>query len=174
MNFFETISAVTYFDIVGGYSLYTVIWIVVSLWLKRNASVERFDKTAAQLMSVLFLVYFGTSAWMLIENAVSGWYSWIQLVFWLALTQLLWISRLRQSKVARLVIAFFLMFSFEKIFILITSFDRDYIPSSWGPLLSPWEVAISLLVKAAAFCALNFLYMLLEGLLNKIKLRSEK
>ena len=46
-------------------------------------------------------------------------------------SQLFWFQKIKDSKWIKFVLSFFFIFSFERICIFISSFHRDYLPSSW-------------------------------------------
>jgi hypothetical protein len=81
---------------------------------------------------------------------------WIFLICNGILPQVLWIDKLKELKAIRIIVALFILFTFhiEKAIILITSFHRDYVPSSWTMTPSYAQALLVLydaLVNAAAF-----------------------
>lgn len=81
---------------------------------------------------------------------------WLQPLFWIVLTQLLWIKALQQSLVFRILLSALFLFSFERMVIIITSFHRDYLPSSWSLGLSSAEILLGMLYKTILFTLIVF------------------
>ena len=57
---------------------------------------------------------------------------WLQPILWFAITQFLRIEKIWKNIFLRIILSFMLIFSIEKYIIIITSFHRDYLPSSFS------------------------------------------
>lgn len=70
-------------------------------------------------------------------------------------SQLFWLRRVKDSKWIKFILSFFFIFSFERIFIFISSFHSDYLPSSWilytGDFLETLVYSILLFLFLTAF-----------------------
>lgn len=159
-------------DLQTGFFYYTLVYFVLRL-CRPTRGLREFDWSATIVIccvSVLTLLFWiGSIAHDCYRSAEDcngiyeratgpyAWAYWLQPALYTLFPLLLWLQRVRQHFLFRFVIAFFLFFNFEKFVILVTSFHRDYLPSSWSmdtdmylPLL-----AFSMLWKLGAFCALT-------------------
>ena len=87
------------------------------------------------------------------------WAYWSMLVFNVLLPQLFWFKKIRSS----VVVTFFILLLsncglwFERLVIILTSFHRDYLPSSWI-LYAPTYIEIVLLMIAVLVTTLMLRY----------------
>ena len=123
------------------YGLYTLLFILISLFIKYNDRVKKMDAGINRILAVSGLLYFVCVLIWLILSATHmndqtravqySWVPWVQVACWMVVTQLMWIKRLRENRVVRLIAALFLIFSFERFIILVTFLHRDYLPAAW-------------------------------------------
>lgn len=105
-------------------------------------------------------------------NRMTGpyWFGyWIYPFCYGLVPQLLWVKKFKQMKVVRLITALLLLFGvyLEKIIIWITSFHRDYVPSSWSMI--PRYFLYDWFVNFVLFSAVLGVVVLLKNKLNREK-----
>lgn len=135
-------------DFFLSFGLYTLIFLTVSIFYK-NPSLNRIDFQASRMISVIGVIYlfiwFCNIFFELAEGSdeekaflmqrMFGHYwigFWVQPLLYFAITQILRIERIRTQKILRLVISLFFILSIERMVIISTSLERDYLPSSWN------------------------------------------
>ena len=99
---------------------------------------------------------------------------WFQPLFWFGLTQLLRFQFVKKYLLLRLIICIFFILTFERFVIIYTSFQNDYLPSSWtlynyGLEITWWQIILSSLIKMIEFTLVVFIYKYLKN--SKIKNR---
>ena len=163
----EVINQFIIADIFIAYGLYSIVFIVISLFAKGNDTIEKLDDAANGIASFFGLVFLVSSIVQIIQAPAQTdvhsywWAPWIQFIIWIAATQLLWITPVRRSGVIRIIICLLLIVSFERYVIIATSFHRDYIPSGWASTITPMQIVLGLALKMAIFFLLTYLYYLL-------------
>lgn len=154
-------------DLFTGYALYTLAFVIWTLFRKPGNMLLSWDDSGNIIVRYTGLVVFLHGLFILIpivreHDGPFDLYPWIQLFIWIIASQLLWFEFCRRNRWMRIVIALILFFSFEKFVIIVTSFHRDYIPSSWGPDPFPdglsVAIALALITKAVTFVV--FAYVL--------------
>lgn len=179
-----TVTELIRVDIIIGFGLYSIVFLLFRKFSDKKEFLNNFDNTA-----VRFTIFAGIAYGILwltglilsfnqIDNEMDKiafnqrligpyWYGyWLQPIFWLLLTQLLWINTLKKSLIFRIILSTLFLLSFERIVIIITSFHRDYLPSSWSLNLSFGEIIIGFIIKAVIFI------LIVTGIhfgINKIK-----
>ena len=161
-------------DVIYAFGLYSIVLFSLRLILKRKTFLNQLDQTACWVVITAGIIF--TIVWLVnlllsylqletdldkaaFEQRMFGKYwlgYWLQPVFWIALTQLLWFNSIRKRLLFRMIISFFMLLSFERIVIIITSLHRDYLPSSWslGIGLTFWDVLLNILLKTTFFTVL--------------------
>jgi energy-coupling factor transporter transmembrane protein EcfT len=94
------------------------------------------------------------------------WEPLAQVFLWTAITQLLWVEKIRKKKLIRLILSILLIISFELFVIIVTSLHRDYSPYGLFSGLSIVEIIIGLSGKIVILCALALIY---SWVTNKLK-----
>ena len=184
----EFITELIRVDLIIGFGLYSILYFLLRRFLKRKEFLQSIDRTAVRITLFAGLAF--TLAWltglkwtymsldnemdkMAFNQRLTGpyWFGyWLQPLFWIVLTQLLWIKALQQSLVFRLLLSALFIFSFERIVIIITSFHRDYLPSSWSLGLSSTEILVGLLLKTALFTLIVLgVHFGMKGIKNLLK-----
>lgn len=133
-----------------GFAAYSSLFLIIK-WFAFYKKRDVFKKIEAAAITIVclaavvnclfLLVHWASIFWgndteqqMYLQSRFLGPYSfglWLQPLTYLIFTQLLRIGRIAQNAASRFFIAFLLFFDFEKYVIIITSFHRDYLPSSW-------------------------------------------
>ncbi|RZJ64503.1 MAG: hypothetical protein EOO50_15375 [Flavobacterium sp.] len=144
---FYQITRQLFADFQSGFFFYTLVYFGFR-FSKRKEKLREFDRCATICIcigSVLFFLFwagtiayyriFEDESWRSFYDRLTGPYGfsiWVPMIMYMFLPQLLWVNKLRENYLSRFVIAFLLFFSFEKFVIIVTSFHRDYLPSSWS------------------------------------------
>lgn len=146
-----------------GFAAYS-IGVILRRFFWKNDFLEQVDWLANRVVATSGLVY----AIITVSCVLTCFYlfgyqkqhpgPWIQVGIWVTLTQLLWLKSFQRMILLRLIVAFFLMFSMERLVIMTTSFHRDYIPASWNGfqaylLHSRVTIALSIILKGLIFFA---------------------
>lgn len=173
-------------DLIIGFGWYSIILFTLLLFSFKNKLLKEFDKYACRTIVFLGILY--GIVWFLASilnyfieldeeekaqfiKRLTGKYSfglWLQPLFWLGLTQLLRFQFVRKYLLLRLVICVFFILTFERFVIIYTSFQSDYLPSSWtlynyGFGVTWWQIALSALIKIVEFTLLVFVYRYLKN-----------
>ncbi|CAM4036556.1 hypothetical protein ACFFVF_18375 [Flavobacterium jumunjinense] len=102
---------------------------------------------------------------------------WLQPIVWFLITQLLRIKRVAKNVFLRIIFSFLLIISFEKYVIIITSFHRDYLPSTWTMYndleIYPSNLFLALLVKIIMFLLFVGIYYSITNKFKKKKCKNE-
>ena len=169
IEFFQVSLDILRHHIFIGFGLYSILFFIFKRWARLEKLASEFDQMACK-----FIIYAGLLYGLLwvsltslsyfeiqdeIERSVflsrfTGplWYGFVfEPIYYIALTQLLWIRSLRKSTVYRIATAFLFAFTFERIIRVLTSLHRDYLPSNWTLLSSPAEMVVGLSIKALLF-----------------------
>jgi hypothetical protein len=172
-EFLEVINQFIIGDIFIGYSLYSIVLVVICLFVKANDTIVKLDDAANNIVSIFGLVSLIASIILIIQVPRATtfrtywWGPWIQFVTWIMVTQLLWITQVRRSGIIRIIISLLLVVSFERYVIIVTSFHRDYTPSGWQSSLTPMQLIAGLVLKMVIFFMLTYLYYLLFQTIKK-------
>jgi len=131
-----------------GFGTFTFLWVLAALFRKNDKVLDGIDRMGCRIIAIAGLAFTGIwLVWFLatyygggpeaegLKRRLFGPYGyslWIHTVVYFVATQLLWFDRVHRQKPVRAIIAFLLMFSFEKYVIVVTSFHRDYAPDGWS------------------------------------------
>jgi hypothetical protein len=179
-------------DLIIGFGWYSIFFFTLILFSFKKEFLKEFDKYACRTIVYLGVLY--GIIWFLASilnyfiemdeeqkaqfiRRLTGKYSfglWFQTLFWFSLTQLLRFQFVRKYLLLRLMICIFFILTFERFVIIYTSFQSDYLPSSWtlynyGFGVTWWRIILSALVKMIVFILLVFVCKYLKN--SKIKNR---
>ena len=179
-------------DLIIGFGWYSIFFFTLILFSFKKEFLKEFDKYACRTIVYLGVLY--GIIWFLASilnyfiemdeeqkaqfiRRLTGKYSfglWFQTLFWFSLTQLLRFQCVRKYLLLRLMICIFFILTFERFVIIYTSFQSDYLPSSWtlynyGFGVTWWRIILSALVKMIVFILLVFVCKYLKN--SKIKNR---
>lgn len=156
-------------DLFSAYGLITIISVLLSLFFK-NQILNKINNQSDRFISFIGIVYL--IVWLLatiVELNISDqenkdyllrrmfgeyWFGfWLQPILWFSMSQLLRIKSIQKNLFLKLIFSFFFILSIEKIVIVIVSFHRDYLPSSWT--MSSYSYSsnlfLELLIKISIF-----------------------
>ena len=154
-------------DFFTAFGLYSFLFLILSIFIKKIAFYQ-FDNQAKMFISfvgVLYIIFWSLGmivyyidcnpeekSAMIDRMFGKYWFSiWIQPLFWFALSQIFRIKFLSKNILIRIFASFFLIFSIERLIIIISSFHRDYLPSSWTMYrqldIYPSNFILSILMK---------------------------
>lgn len=170
-------------DIFYGYALFSIAFIIASFFIKNKDFIDKSNDASNKVVIYSGIVYFICLVLFIVEIYFSDesksymfskyWYfPWLQPLFWIVITQLLWIRKIANSRILRIVFSLFLLISFEMMVILLSSFHRDYLPSSWSftetnrPVVLYLELLFHAFLKISIFCLLSYVYYMIS---QKIK-----
>ena len=179
-------------DLIIGFGWYSIVFFTLILFSFNKEFLKEFDKYACRTIVYLGILY--GIIWFLASilnyfiemgeeqkaqfiRRLTGKYSfglWFQPLFWLSLTQLLRFEFVRKYLLLRLMICIFFILTFERFVIIYTSFQSDYLPSSWtlynyGFGVTWWRIILSALIKMIVFTLIVFVCKYLIN--SKIKNR---
>ena len=175
----ETFKFITDFiriDIIIGFGLYSILFFAIRLFVNNKELINLFDKSACKvaiysgvLFAILWLIgmysyYFNITDELektsYLQRLIGKyWFGyWLQPLFWILLTQLLRIKFLRKNLIFRILMSLLFVITFERFVIIIASFHRDYLPSSWTLNLSMIEIIGGLTSKVFIFIAFTSIY----------------
>ena len=176
-------------DFFTAFGLYSFLFLILSIFIKKIAFYQ-FDNQAKNFISfvgVLYIIFWvsGTIVYYIDCNPVEKsvmidrmfgkyWFGiWIQPLFWFALSQIFRIKFLSKNILIRIFASFFLIFSIERLIIIISSFHRDYLPSSWTMYrqldIYPSNFILSILMKIFIFILFVGLYTFITKKINQLR-----
>lgn len=153
--------------------------------LKKFAVKEAFVLTAVQVLRLAGIIYFvlfcidayfqykrpySVAMGVTLESPLFGKYwmlEWFGPIMYLLLSQLFWLRKLYIKKAALITLAIMLLIlPSEKLVIIITSFHRDYLPSSWTMYNSTFipEILLNIII----FIFMVFAVMTATGKVKKL------
>lgn len=179
-------------DFFTAFGLYSLLFLFLSIFTKKTF-LYKLDKEAKNYISFVGIVYF--IVWIVgififyresnaeeqnsMLNRMFGKYwvgFWVQPILWFSITQLLRIKRIWKNILLRIIFSFLLIISIEKYIIIITTFHRDYLPSSWTMHndlgIYPSNFLLAVLLKLIMFLLFVGIYYLIISrlkVLTKIK-----
>jgi hypothetical protein len=174
-DIFETLAQIIVIDIFKGYGLYSVVFIILSIFSKRNELLNRFDEAANRIVVLSGILYALSLIVVWLASPMDAlytpyrWEPWIQPAIWILVTQLLWVRKIRQQKIIRIVFSILLIVSFEMYVIIVTSFHRDYIPSGWTTNTTTYQMMLGFILKTLIFCLISYLYLYSSDKLKGVK-----
>lgn len=160
------------------FAIYSILFFILYHFRSDKETLKSFDKTAIKVMTwvgtLWILLKIVAIIILIIQARIEdrtgvfsqelSWFIgkvWVQLLFWLILSQLLRIKLVHSYLIPRIIIAFFFAFSFERITLLTTNFHRDYLPSAVNLHIPIWELIPILMLKTLIFtliiAAIHFL-----------------
>ncbi|SHF73861.1 hypothetical protein SAMN05444377_11753 [Flavobacterium fontis] len=171
-------------DLFIAFGLYTIVYLIISSFIK-NEIINVIDETSNKIISfagivflliwisLLFKSYFESSEFeksgMIQRMFGKYWFGyWLQPILWISLSQLLRLKKVRKQKILRIIFSIFFMVSIEQCIIILTSFERDYLPSSYSFNFTFIELIIGILTKICFFLVIVMLYFYLEKKLKSI------
>ena len=176
-------------DFFTAFGLYSFLFLILSIFIKK-ATFYKFDEQAKKFICFvgvlyisiwflgLFVYYFESNPNERIEmlNRLFGkyWFGiWIQPLFWFALSQIFRIKFLSKNILIRIFASFFLIFSIERLIIIISSFHRDYLPSSWTMYrqldIYPSNFILSILMKILIFMLFVWLFTFISNKIHQLR-----
>ena len=162
-------------DLIIGFGWYSILFFVLRWFKYQNTLLAEYDKYACKtvvFLGILFIIvwltlvifnYFGVltdAEKTVFLQRLTGPYGlafFCQPLFWLILTQLLRIRFVKRFLLFRILIVIPFILTFERFVIIVTSFHRDYLPSSWYFGFTWWEFLISAIIKAVEFTIIVFI-----------------
>ncbi|RZK55319.1 MAG: hypothetical protein EOO91_14305 [Pedobacter sp.] len=174
-------------DIFIAFGIYSLLFLISSFIFTDKDRLYRLDELSARFISFIGLVYFSCFLTAITFPLFRGGEERINLLsrmfgpYWFAfflpsltyllITQLIRFKWIRKSRTTRLFFVPFMLITFEQFVILITSLDRDYMPSSWSMAtdinLSTFEMVFSLLIKILFYSIYIGLFYLITEKLKK-------
>ena len=175
------ISEILRVDIIITFGFYTIVFFLVRYFSKYKEFLNDFDRTAINLV-IFSGIVFGM-LWIIrifisyieIENEMdkiaftqrlTGKYSygiWLQPLFWVLLSQLLWYKKIAKNIFYRLLLSLMFLVSFERMVVIATSFHRDYLPSDWNLGLKTIQILFGIFFKVLIFVTITgSIYLLLR------------
>lgn len=175
-------------DFFTAFGLYTILYFTLTVFSK-NQKIKTIDEEATKLISLIGILFAITwiisivvelnvlneedKALMLKRICGKYWFGfWIQPLLWIAITQALRYTRIRKNALIRLIMSVFLLLSIEKMIIIITSFHRDYLPSSWTMYneldIYPSNFILAILFKITVFLLIVGIYYIVKQKIRKL------
>jgi hypothetical protein len=164
-------------DIFGGYASFSILLIVSSFFTNNKRLLVQASQTSNSLLKISGLIYFVLFVTLMVigfktaataydlycwYNRITGpywWAYWLSPVLWLIVTQLLWSKKVAASKAMRILISLIMIFDIEKFVIFMTSFHRDYLPSSWTMVSrSQWMIIYDSIEGVIVFSIFCWIY----------------
>lgn len=176
-------------DFFISFGLFTILYLFFSIFIK-NSTIKKIDEESSQFISfigIIYLIVWITGLFIQLNilneedktsllNRMFGkyWFGyWIQPLLWISITQLLRIKAIRKNIILRILFSILLILSIERIIIIITSFHRDYLPSSWTMYsdfqLYPSNIMLSLLLKIILFLTFVGIFHLINKKIKSFK-----
>jgi len=179
-NFLNDILHLIQIDFFIAYGLYSLVYIVLIIISSYNEKIQTIDGYCNNFTTFCGILYFvifisatiinfieaDTESKNIFLNRLLGrhWFAyWLQPLIWIVPTQLLRINQLNRLLLVRLVFALILIITFEQYVIIITSLERDYLPSGWSTSKPEIEFPIMQIItgccfKITIFVLLSFIY----------------
>lgn len=182
------ISEILRVDIIIAFGFYTVAFFLVRYFSKHKGLLNGFDRTAIKVV-IFSGIVFGILwifrlfiSYLEIENEMdkiaftqrlTGKYSfgiWLQPLFWVFLSQLLWYKKIANNLIYRLLLSLMFLVSFERMVVIATSLHRDYLPSSWSLGMNFGQVLVGITGKVLVFILIvGVVHLLLSWKKNELK-----
>ncbi|TXI64778.1 MAG: hypothetical protein E6Q46_06760 [Flavobacterium sp.] len=187
-NFITILKTLTV-DFFTAFGLYSFLFLILSIFIKKTA-LYQFDNQVKRFVSfvgVLYIIFWvlGTIVYYIDCNPVEKsamidrmfgkyWFGiWIQPLLWFVLSQIFRIKLFSKNILIRIIASFFLIFSIERLIIIISSFHRDYLPSSWTIYrqldIYPSNFILSILMKILIFILFVGLYTFIANKINQLR-----
>lgn len=174
-------------DFFTAFGLLTILYFLISIFTK-NTFIKNVDEESNRFISfigILYLIIWSIGLFVELNilntedksqllNRMFGkyWFGfWIQPLLWVLLTQLLIFKMIRKNILLRLIFSILFIFSIERMIIIYTSFQRDYLPSSWTMHndlnIYPSNLILELMMKITIFLLFVGIFFLIRGKINK-------
>ncbi|WP_298141371.1 hypothetical protein [Flavobacterium sp.] len=178
-------------DFFTGFGLFTILYFLFRIFI-RNPFIKKIDEESNRFISFIGIVYLilwfigiivelyflnDEDRSMLLSRMFGKyWFGyWIQPLLWALITQLLRFKTIRKNIILRILFSILLMISIERMIIIITSFHRDYLPSSWEMYneigFYPSNFVLSLFLKIIVFLVFVGIFYSINKKLKSLKLR---
>ncbi|OOV25048.1 hypothetical protein BXU11_15980 [Flavobacterium sp. LM5] len=180
---------IIYVDFFIGFGLYSILYLIVSLFIKNKAKINFVDKIATNLVVFAGIIYF--TSWIIgiyftfqeiteeekqsVLNRMFGkyWFGyWLQPILWIFTTQILRIDKIRDSKILRFIFSLIFILSIERFIIILTSIHRDYIGTSFEMEIFTFlnvEYVYQILIKIIMYLLFAVILHFTTEQLKKIK-----
>lgn len=150
--------------------IYFICFLKHSKVFKDKINLPAIDKAATTTLLICGIIYLFNFIfdWTLIfinsesENSQHlfkrfkgpyGFSLYAQQVTYISISLLFSLKYTREKSFIRFFLAFLLLFNFERYVIIITSFHRDYLPSSWTMHSSNYYFLVDWTIKTLIFCS---------------------
>lgn len=169
-------------DIFIGYGLYSILYVLISIFKHPISFLRKLDLSANRLIIFSGVVYFLltiiTFLFFVDSDRSATVFLWIQPLLWTSISQLLWVKAIREKLWIRFLFAALFILSFHRFVIIATTLHRDYLPKSWFLFVIPtWEAVIGLIIKIIVFCilAISFSWAIekVKGMKLNVSVRSK-
>lgn len=182
---------IIYVDFFIGFGLYSLLYLIVLLFIANKTKINFVDKIATDLVvfaGIIFVVGWIIGIYFTFQgiteeekqsilNRMFGkyWFGyWLQPILWIFTTQILRIEKVRNSKILRLIFSFIFILSIERFTILLVSIHRDYIGSSFEMGMYSFltaEYIIQILIKITMYLLFAFILYFTAKQIRKFKNR---
>lgn len=180
-------------DFFSAFGLFTFLYFISSIFIRKpipkiiDEESNRFISFIGILYLILWIIGIFVELKILNQedktellNRMFGkyWFGfWTQPLLWVLITQLLRFRTIRKSIFLRILFSILLILTIERMIIIITSFHRDYLPSSWTMYneigIYPSNLILSLFLKIIVFLAFVGIFYTFTNKLKSLKLRKE-
>jgi molybdopterin-containing oxidoreductase family membrane subunit len=181
-------------DFFTAFGFWTILYLIFSIFI-RKPILNNIDEESNRFISfigILFLLCWVVRIFVEFNilnqeeksellDRMSGkyWFGiWGQPLLWILITQLLRFKTVRKSPFLRVFFSVLLIFSIERIMIIIISFHSDYLPSFWTMYseigIYPSNLVLSLFLKIIVYLVFVGLFYLINKKLKSLKLGREK
>ncbi|WP_445718331.1 hypothetical protein [Flavobacterium sp.] len=135
-------------DMLTAFGIFSIIYLIMKIFFKNQKLID-FDIKARKFIAINGLVFI--VVWTIRTFYLYFQYSgedkihlkelmfgkklfefWFQPFFWFILSQLYRLKKLSENYFFRMLSSLFLIISFNKLSMFLSSFHRDYLPSSWS------------------------------------------
>jgi hypothetical protein len=180
-------------DFFTAFGLFSILYFITSIFI-RKPILKNIDEESNRFISFIGILYL--ILWIIVIfvelnilnqedksellNRMFGkyWFRfWTQHLLWVLITQLLRLKTIRKNIFLRILFSILLMLSIERMIIIITSFHRDYLPSSWIMYneigIYPSNLVLSLFLKIIVFLVFVGIFYTINNKLKSLKLRRE-
>ena len=135
-------------DMLTAFGIFSIIYLIMKIFFKNQKLID-FDINARKFIVINGLIFI--IVWTIrtfyfyfqytgedkihLKELMFGkklFEFWFQPFFWFILSQLYRLKKLSENYAFRILSSLFLIISFNKLTMLLSSFHRDYLPSSWS------------------------------------------
>ncbi|WJS94931.1 hypothetical protein NYQ10_00420 [Flavobacterium johnsoniae] len=174
-------------DFFSTYGIIIIICLLLSIFIK-NPILQKINDQSKRFITFIGIAYLivfllatiielnisDEESNFFLLNRMFGkyWFGfWLQPLLWFSMSQLLRIKSIQKSILLKLIFSFFFIISIEKIVIIVTSFHRDYLPSSWTMSTYSYSsnLFLELLIKFSIFLISAVFFMMITQKINDWK-----